>query len=396
MPEKKMFTATFRVDGKRYYVRSTAGQRDADKRAAIRETEIREGRDLISENMPAGDYIDKWAETYKEHIVSKSVYSDYKTRIAKYIKPAIGNMRMRDIRPTHLQKILNKQAGKSKSHCSKLRVTLEGIFSQAVKDRVVIGSPAADLMLPKATDGTHRSITEEERAAILNVAETHRFGTFVKTILLCGLRPQEVVALQWRDIDQINHRVIVSRALKKSGEIAEPKSASGVRTVPIPPALQTALTASGDLGEYIFTTTKNERHSHTSIKRGWDSFKREVDIMLGAKVETYYNKPMIAESVVAKDLTMYCLRHTYCTDLEAAGVPINVAKYLMGHSSIELTSRIYTHIRNDTLETAAHKVALFGSTSGATTGATTKGKTSAIEGLYCNDSENTDKGKFAL
>ncbi|MDD2217639.1 MAG: tyrosine-type recombinase/integrase [Eubacteriales bacterium] len=39
----------------------------------------------------------------------------------------------------------------------------------------------------------------------------------------------------------------------------------------------------------------------------------------------------------------YCLRHTYCTDLQDAGVPINVAKELMGHSDISVTAKIYTH-----------------------------------------------------
>jgi integrase len=46
---------------------------------------------------------------------------------------------------------------------------------------------------------------------------------------------------------------------------------------------------------------------------------------------------------VAPDLVMYDLRHTYCTDLEAAGVPINIARDLMGHANISITSRIYTH-----------------------------------------------------
>ena len=47
------------------------------------------------------------------------------------------------------------------------------------------------------------------------------------------------------------------------------------------------------------------------------------------------------------------MRHTYCTDLQAAGVPINVAKELMGHSDIALTARIYTHKSEEAFESAA-------------------------------------------
>jgi hypothetical protein len=50
---------------------------------------------------------------------------------------------------------------------------------------------------------------------------------------------------------------------------------------------------------------------------------------------------------IAPDLVCYCLRHTYCTDLQKAGVPINVAKYLMGHANISTTSEIYTHSGNE-------------------------------------------------
>ena len=51
----------------------------------------------------------------------------------------------------------------------------------------------------------------------------------------------------------------------------------------------------------------------------------------------------IIRHAIAPDLTLYCLRHTFCTDLQRAGVAINIAKELMGHSSITVTADIYTH-----------------------------------------------------
>lgn len=61
---------------------------------------------------------------------------------------------------------------------------------------------------------------------------------------------------------------------------------------------------------------------------------------------------------LAPDLIPYCLKHTYCTDLQDAGVPINVAKYLMGHSDISLTAKIYTHTTDLTIQDAAEKINL--------------------------------------
>ena len=78
----------------------------------------------------------------------------------------------------------------------------------------------------------------------------------------------------------------------------------------------------------------------------WHNFKREMDIANGARV--YRNQ--IKESTLTPDLEPYLLRHTFCTDCQAAGVPINVAKEWMGHSDISVTAKIYTHMVDEVFE----------------------------------------------
>ena len=62
---------------------------------------------------------------------------------------------------------------------------------------------------------------------------------------------------------------------------------------------------------------------------------------------------------MADDLTPYCLRHTYATDLQSAGVPLNVAKDLLCHQSIAMTSQIYTYLSVDSFAEASLKVINF-------------------------------------
>ena len=61
-------------------------------------------------------------------------------------------------------------------------------------------------------------------------------------------------------------------------------------------------------------------------------------------------------SVVAPDFVPYCLRHTYCTDLQAKGVPLKTASYLMGRSDISVTANIYAHIIDETINEAAQLI----------------------------------------
>lgn len=379
MPKKKkMYTSTFTFEGKRYYVRSTKSQRDADRRADRKRAELEDGRDVITEAMLFDKYADLWLHTYKQHTVSEPVYKAYESRIRVHINPVIGHLRLRDIRQSHLQKIMQAQIGKSKDHCTKLRATLRAIFEQAVRDKALRDNPAEDLNTPIAKNGSHRSITEDERQAIQRVAAVHRFGPFVMTMLYTGMRPQEVAVLEWTDIDRINRRVMVRRALKRDGSIGDTKSSAGERDIPIPAPLWDILNQQDKDAKYIFRDARGGRLSYTSIRNAWRRFLREVDVAMGAETVTHYNKVTILRSVVASDLTLYCLRHTYCTDLEADGVPIDVACKLMGHSKLELTARIYTHMRADTLAHATELIEAGIERRGATAGATQQDQIAAI------------------
>ncbi len=160
-------------------------------------------------------------------------------------------------------------------------------------------------------------------------------------MLYCGLRPGEVAALIWKDVDLAKRTIHVTRALKADNTINLPKTSSGIRDVPIPDVLIPRLQEErkGPF-ELVCTNSYGNSYTESSIQAMWESFRNQLNIAAGCKVFRNQVQPPYA---ISKDLTLYCYRHTYCTDLQAAGVPINVAKELMGHSSISVTAQIYTH-----------------------------------------------------
>lgn len=261
-------------------------------------------------------------------------------------------MQLRDVKTIQLQAILNEQAGKSASHVKKLRMVMRELFRYARQLRIIEYDPAELLELPSSIRRTRRSITEEERAAILAVAEYHRAGAWVRMLLYTGMRPGETIALTWGDID-LESKEIHVRAAKESGanRVKEPKTQAGIRTIPIREVYLPYLLAEAEKGhapsDLVFTTPGGKMHTEDSLRRLWKSFIREVDLHMGAI--TYRNK--IIESKVAPDLVPYCLRHTFCTDLEKAGISLNVAKELMGHADVKTTANIYTHADIDNLHT---------------------------------------------
>jgi integrase len=225
------------------------------------------------------------------------------------------------------------------------------MFEAGMANGLVLENPAKGIKLPEGKkDGTHRSVTDAEREITLLVAKTHRYGLWIKTTLYTGIRPQEAAALQGRHINTKTAELHIEQARKKSGKIEDPKTDAGTRIIPIPETLLADLKAlrPGPF-EYIFKNEDGGRMTASNMSRGWANFKREMQIAAGCKV---YRNELIPPLPIAEDLVPYCYRHTYCTDLQAAGVPLNVAKYLMGHSDIRMTANIYTHTTTGMLQAA--------------------------------------------
>ncbi|MDR1330039.1 MAG: site-specific integrase [Oscillospiraceae bacterium] len=348
-PKYTYYRSTFYHNGKQYSARGKT-QREADRKADQKLSAMERGEVATGGDVAVKKWAQMWLDTYRASSIGVGQYKNYVTYI-KTISAAIGEKRMNDVTPEDVQNLLNSQAGKSKSYVRHLQHTIQAIFKRARISRHILYDPAEGLITPTAYEHSRRSITEDERAAILPLAETHRAGLWIKTILYCGLRPGETRALDWRHIDldgAILHVELAAKAV--TGLIDEPKTAAGIRSIPIPaPLLKSFRQAQGAPDEAVFRQpTTNRRHTKISMSCLWKNFKRELDISLGA--ELYRNKIIVSK--VAPDLVPYCLRHTYSTDLQTAGVPLNIAKYLMGHTDIKMTANVYTHTANESIITA--------------------------------------------
>ena len=350
------------INGKRYRACGKT-EREAKKKLDAIVAEVLAHGARLESSTSVRDWSKEWLEVYidPKDATAKSRRM-YREKLDVYILPAVGSMRIGDVRDTHLQKIINGAAS-SKSNAMKVRLVIRAMFRQARISRLIPFDPAEDLIVPKAPAGKRRSVTDFERKHILSVAETHRGGLAVLLSLYCGLRPGELAALQWLHVDFGARRIHVCQALESgdSTNVKAPKTDAGDRFVPIPaPLLSRLEVVRGAPFDYVLQQPRGKRrHTETSLRGLWASFKDALDVHMGAKVErrhivthAYELDPMHESRDQWETLVMYCLRHTYGTDLQRAGVPINVAKYLMGHSDIAVTGNIYTDTTPDVIDAA--------------------------------------------
>lgn len=226
----------------RYEVRGKTEQEACDKLADLITTLKQGDLALAGSNLTVDQWFAQWRDTYKapSGLTPKS-FGLYDEKYRGYIGPAVGHLKLTEVRDLHLQTILNTQAGRSYSHVSKLRMVMQELFRQARRSRILLYDPAEGLQLPESVKGTHRPITNQERRHILALAQTHPSGLWVLTILYTGLRPGETAALLWKDIDFARNEIHVYKAVESGTRaIKAPKTPAGVGISPCARSCETA------------------------------------------------------------------------------------------------------------------------------------------------------------
>lgn len=221
-------------DGKRYCgIGKTS--REANKSLDNKIEAAKRGESVLNGSTTVKAWAATWLETYIKHSgITDATYGNIECKVNKYIVGELGGIKLKDVREAHLQRVLNEQEGMSFSHCSKLRSYMQRMFHRAYRDKLILFDPAEELELPDCEDGHRRSLTDWERYCLLYTAEHHYAGPWVLTLLYCGLRPGETIALQWKDIDFEKKRINVTLALESGKE-------DNLRPLSLPPASAASL-----------------------------------------------------------------------------------------------------------------------------------------------------------
>lgn len=220
------------------------------------------------------------------------------------------------------------------------------LFGKAYANGLISSDPTLPLVRPAGKQKqARRSVTEEERALVVQEAQKDRLFYMYLLMLKCGCRPSEAAECRGSDIETVIRDNKEYHILHIRGT----KTSNADRRVPLPDDLYD-LIKDTPADEYISCHRSGAKFNEDKRNKNWGYFARKLDLAAGAV--TYRNK--IIESKIADDLVPYCLRHTYCTDLARAGVDIRVAQKLMGHANISMTANIYTHVgdADDLISTA--------------------------------------------
>jgi integrase len=317
-------------------------EKELIEKIAIRKRDIKIGANRITGYMTVAEWSREYIDTYRNdvsYLQSKNL-EIYRAYIAN---DAHGKTRLRDVKAIHCQKLANGLSGYSRSHATKILGFMRAMFETAIDNDLMQKNPARGVKPPSScTDNTRRALNDIERQQVLNYADKHKHGLWIKLMIHCGLRSGETERVMVNHIDLDNARLFVDGT----------KSRKAQRYVPIPDILLSDLReAVKSSTSRLFVNEAGNSINKTSRRRMWNSFIRGLNIDLGAVV--YRNK--IIEPRFAEDITPHCLRHTYASHLEQVGVPLRVAADLLGHEKTVVTE-IYTHMTEESFKDAARRI----------------------------------------
>lgn len=272
--------------------------------------------------------VEQWAAIWLSEYARQAPYTQRTYAYAcKQIVRDLGHMRVGDVdRPT-AKTMANRWARNTTR-------TARAMWADALRDGLSQHNPFTSLGLetPKGRKDLI-ALTEPEITELGELARTvhgdygDEFAALIVFAAYTGVRPGELAALQWHDLDPANREATIRRALDGQGGVKPPKNGLE-RTIILPPS---ALVALGQVARrtdspFVFHTPRGCRLNKGSLAYLW----RPVASAWRAKG--------------GRDLDLYELRHACATLLLERGLaPADVAVQLGHTDGGRLVMTLYGH-----------------------------------------------------
>lgn len=228
----------------------------------------------------------------------------------------IAKIPLKKLTSIDLQEFINNVAKPRKRE--KLYTFLKDALTKAVKAKLIPDNLFDGITKPKHERKQSRSLTHEEEHRFVEECSKYKQGKLYLLCLYQGLRLGEALALTYEDIDFDKMTISINKSLDSLGEITAPKTATSVRTIPLFKRTLSLLER-GATGR-LFTLSR-KGYQNTIIK--------------------------IRHKLKLDNVNVHTMRHTFATRCSEAGIPAKVVQKWLGHSTLEMTLNVYTHVNAD-------------------------------------------------
>ncbi len=293
--------------------------------------------------------IEECAKAYIENKpLAPTTQEDYYNILRRIVARGLGKKKLIRVKKIDVQEYIDGLVKEGKLKAKTInsdRTFLCAVFNYA-KDCEYISDNVVERIrkLPvEEFEGTAYTAQEvKELLALIDKSQDLRLKAFVYLGMWEGLRRGEIAGLTWNNIDFETGRIYIAQVrtpIKGKIITKEPKTKKSRRALVMDPLLKDCLLEyrkqqeeKGILGEYVIVSEKGLPLRPNQMNNKFSRFLAKHNL---------------------KHIRIHDLRHTFCTLGIERGIDYaHMAKYL-GHSNSRITEKIYTHLKDDSINRVA-------------------------------------------
>lgn len=324
---------------------------DLRKKEAAIQRDLADGIDYAAGEISVADLVDRYMSLKRD--IGHNTKRAYGTVINRIKESEFGQMKVRNVKLSDAKRfyIDLHDTGSKRNTISIYHSVLRPTFEMAVDDDMIRKNPfkfkVADIIPDDAVKRT--ALTKQQQENYLRFIQENGQDNYYDDIVILmgtGLRVSELYGLTKKDVDFKKRLIFIDHQLCRTAEkpyfVKSPKTTSGVRCIPMsdvvymalkrvvanrqPPTVE--LLVDGYSG-FLFL----DKAGMPKVAMHLENYMRGMQ----KKMERIYGKSF-------PRVTPHVLRHTFCTNMQRAGIDVKSLQYLMGHSNVSVTLDVYTHV----------------------------------------------------
>lgn len=296
-------------------------------------------------------FLNHWLESTQEQSVKPRTYERYEEIVRIHLVPIIGRHQVQKLTAQDVQSLYVKKQkeGLSPTTINTIHNVLHKALEMARKWGLVSRNVCELVTPPPRKEHEITPLTVEQVYKLIAVARNHRVEALIKLALATGMRRGELLGLKWEDIDleqgllQVRHTMTrVPRKFRQPGQKAfvesSPKTKRSRRSIIIIPMAIEAL-------------KRHYEYQQVSKAKAGDAWV-ESGLIFCTSLGTPCNptrhvlepfKALLKEAGLP-DVRFHDLRHSAATLLLSLGIHPKIVQEILGHSNINITLNVYSHV----------------------------------------------------
>ncbi|HLJ80671.1 MAG TPA: site-specific integrase, partial [Ktedonobacterales bacterium] len=219
----------------RQQMRTFDSRREADRWGREAEARAAAGQGSEPGRLTVDRYLSDWLAEWAQH-VRPSTLAAYRLLVDRYVRPRLAGLLLRDASALALQRLLNDLPTADTKN--RVRGLLHTALGRAAELGLLPANPVERTRVPRHEPRAGQAWSVEEARRFLEAAAEHPYQPFWILAVCTGMRPSELVALTWADVDLAAGTLTIRAGRPTVGNMqydGGPKSKAGRRTLMLAP-----------------------------------------------------------------------------------------------------------------------------------------------------------------